>query len=450
MRTRAIGGALAVLVATAPAAAEVAVLRQVRPIIAADTTRLVFDTSRRVEYTLREVPGDPASGVPPRLYLDFPSTRLAPDLPRTFIPTGGPLRRLRSAQLPGGLARIVFDVPGLRAHRVFALLDPFRLVVDVEGDPRPVPVAVARVEEPPPNPLLGKEGGKGPERDRVSLLGTEGGNPVPLLTKEGLGEVSGERPTSPKLVASAKPVPSSPRGDDRSSREHRPRIVLDPGHGGKDPGAIGAGGVVEKDVVLQLCLRLKRRLEVAGFEVLMTRDRDVFLSLEERTARANAAHPDLFVSVHANASHDTGASGIETYYLSNSGDRATIRLAQMENQLAHMTGMRTADSDVSWIVSDMIQSYKVEESSRLANVLQSDLIGAARKGEPGVRDLGAKPGPFYVLVGAGMPAVLVEVGFVTHADEGRRIAADDYQGALTDGLVYGIGRFVDSEIARTL
>ena len=431
MRTRAIGGALAVLVAAAPAAAEVAVLRQVRPIIANDTTRLVFDTSRRVEYTLREVPGDPASGVPPRLYLDFPSTRLAPDLPRTFIPTGGPLRRLRSAQLPGGLARIVFDVPGLRAHRVFALLDPFRLVVDVEGDPRPVPVAVARVEKPPPRPLLDKEGG----RDSGPHLRREGGNPVPLLAKEGPGEVSG-------ATAAAK-------GPSQTSRERRPRIVIDPGHGGKDPGAIGAGGVVEKDVVLQLCLRLKRRLEVAGFEVLMTRDRDVFLSLEERTARANAAHPDLFVSVHANASHDTGASGIETYYLSNSGDRATIRLAQMENQLAHMTGMRP-DSDVSWIVSDMIQSYKVEESSRLANVLQSDLIGAARKGEPGVRDLGAKPGPFYVLVGAGMPAVLVEVGFVTHADEGRRIAADDYQGALTDGLVYGIGRFVDSEIARTL
>jgi N-acetylmuramoyl-L-alanine amidase len=234
-------------------------------------------------------------------------------------------------------------------------------------------------------------------------------------------------------------------------RRTRLRVVLDPGHGGKDPGAIGLGGVLEKNVVLGVARRLAKRLEAAGHEVILTRDSDVFIPLSERTQRANAAKADLFVSIHANASPNRTASGIETYYLSNTDDRATIRLAHMENQLLHMTGEPPADSDVSWIISDMIQSYKVEESHGLARQIQASLVAEARREQRNVRDLGSKPGPFFVLVGAAMPAVLAEVAFVSHPEEARRLQDGAYQDRLAEGLLLGIGRFVENAaIAATL
>jgi N-acetylmuramoyl-L-alanine amidase len=227
--------------------------------------------------------------------------------------------------------------------------------------------------------------------------------------------------------------------------------MLDPGHGGTDPGAEGVGGAREKDVVLRVARALGAQLEAAGYRVLFTRASDVFLSLSERAAHANTARADLFVSIHANASERPEASGVETYYLSNSDDRATIRLAQMENHLGHMTGHGGRGDDVSFILSDLIQKYKVEESRRLAQRLQSALVAAVRRAHPEVRDLGVKPGPFYVLVGVSMPAVLVELSFLTHRREGMLLGTAEYQQALADGLLSGVTNFVDNEwVASTL
>lgn len=394
-----VGLTLLLFLVPAAAGADVAVLRDVRPIIESDYTRLVLDTSRRVSYAVRELPADPATGTPSRLCVDLYHTRPDPRLPLRLSPSGGPLVRLRGAMLDGDVTRLILDVPGLRRHTAFPLLDPFRLVVDVHGTPRSVAPSLA---------------------------------PARLV------------------LAPAQPVPPGRTDRGAAVARRRLRIVLDPGHGGKDPGAIGAGGLREKDVVLALSLRLARRLRAAGHEVVLTRDGDAFLSLAERTARASAADADLFVSVHANASRRRGAAGIETYYLSNTNDRATIRLAGMENRLVHGSGAAPA-SDVSWILSDMIQSYKVEESSSLASIVQHELVGAARRDHPEVRDLGAKPGPFYVLVGSTVPAVLLEVGFLTHEAEGRRLARPTYQETIAEGFLRAIDRFVDNvDVAATL
>ena len=225
-------------------------------------------------------------------------------------------------------------------------------------------------------------------------------------------------------------------------------MVLDPGHGGEDPGARGVDGTPEKDVVLDVARRLRPLLEARGYRVVLTRDRDVFVSLEERAVRANALRADLFVSIHANASLDPEAAGIETYYLSNSDNRATIRLAKMENNLTYMTGRAPRRADVSWIVSDMIQSYKIQESLLLARRIQSAVVDEATRQRGGeVRDLGVKPGPFYVLVGAGMPAVLVEVSFLTQARECRALGRPAYRAALAEGLLRGIVEFEDNAAA---
>jgi N-acetylmuramoyl-L-alanine amidase len=226
------------------------------------------------------------------------------------------------------------------------------------------------------------------------------------------------------------------------------RIVLDPGHGGTDPGTHGVDGVYEKDVTLVIAKRLKRRLEEGlGAQVLLTRDRDVTRSLAQRTAFANASNADVFISIHTNADASGELHGIETYTLNNTNDRAAIRLAKMENG----PGVRTGRGDLSFILSDMVQSGKEEESIALANRLQQRLISRLRGRYPDVRSLGVKKGPFYVLVGAYMPCVLVETSFLSHPVEGRRLASSEYQSEIVEGLYLGMAEFLgDQRLAKTL
>lgn len=224
-------------------------------------------------------------------------------------------------------------------------------------------------------------------------------------------------------------------------------IMIDPGHGGKDPGAIGEGRISEKDIVLAISKRLGRKL--AGrlpVEVLYTRTADVFVPLEERIARANAAKADLFVSIHANASANVELQGVETYYLNNTNDRATIRLAALENGI-RPGGVSKTDglTGLSYLLSDLIQSGKEEDSIALARHLQEAVVTRAKEHYPAVRSLGVKKGPFYVLVGAHMPCVLVETAFITHRVEGRYLAEPRYQETLAEGLFLGIARFLRTE-----
>jgi N-acetylmuramoyl-L-alanine amidase len=223
-------------------------------------------------------------------------------------------------------------------------------------------------------------------------------------------------------------------------------IMLDPGHGGKDPGAIGEGRVSEKDVVLTISKRLGRKLTGRlPVKVIYTRTSDVFVPLEERIARANAAKADLFVSIHANASTNADLQGVETYYLNNTNDRATIRLAALENGIRPGGNHKTdGEAGLSYLLSDLIQSGKEEDSIALARHLQDALITRAKDRYPAVRNLGVKKGPFYVLVGAHMPCVLVETAFITHPVEGKYLSKAEYQETLAEGLFLGIARFLRS------
>ena len=224
--------------------------------------------------------------------------------------------------------------------------------------------------------------------------------------------------------------------------------MLDPGHGGNDPGTRGVDAVLEKDVTLKIAKQLKRRLEEGlRAQVLLTRERDATRSLAQRTAFANASSADLFISIHANADATGELHGVETYTLNNTNDRAAIRLAKMENG----PGVRTGRGDLSFILSDMVQSGKEEESIALANRLHQHLLYRLRARYPDVRNLGVKKGPFYVLVGAYMPCVLVETSFLSHPVEGRRLASRAYQSEIVEGLYLGIADFLgDQRLAKTL
>jgi N-acetylmuramoyl-L-alanine amidase len=419
---------VAIMVAVAPRADAASVVRAVRQITSPATTRLIVELSEPAHYRLERSIARPELGVPPRLYVDLLDTRLDSASVAALALPQGPAVRMRAAQRDGITTRLILDVPGLSQYGAFSMLDPFRLIIDVRGTPR--------AGTPAGGPLDGvlRAGAPkaGPRPPAAPLPQPQ--RPAPTPAKKEPDTVVASLP-QPRTGQRPLPRPAPPA--------RRLKIVVDPGHGGKDPGAIGAGDVVEKDVVLAIALQLRDRLQAADFNVVLTRDTDVFIPLEERTARANAEQADLFVSIHGNASPNPRLSGVETYYLNTTDDRATIRLAKMENGLRAMTG-GAGGHDVALILSDLVQSYKIEESVALAEQMQKALIGTLRTHGWKANDLGVKRGPFYVLVGAGMPCVLVEVSFLTHPAEAARLAQPGYQQAIAAGLLRGIQRFVEN------
>jgi N-acetylmuramoyl-L-alanine amidase len=294
----------------------------------------------------------------------------------------------------------------LSEYKVFALYRPFRVIVDVRGEPE--------------------------------LSGASDSGPLDPAT---LRLRSGQASLRAGLA------------EDRPAPQFRYKIVLDPGHGGRDPGAQGINGVEEKEVALAIVRRLSTKLrERLPVEVVLTRVGDVFIPLAERTAMANAAGADLFVSIHANASTNLDLQGVETYYLNNTNDRATIRLAAMENGLGFVGGgTQNAGGELSYILSDLIQTGKEEESVALARHIQRSVVERLQTKYPGVKNLGVKKGPFYVLVGAYMPCVLVETSFLTHKLEGKRLTTSAYQEEIAAGLFLGIARFLkENHVAKNL
>lgn len=326
----------------------------------------------------------PGGGIS-RLYVDLPrSTRLGVGLDRV-APGAGPVTATRIGLGEGGVVRVVLDVSGGAGWRL-------------ERRGREIVVAVASGTDRPPERV--------PAAPAARRRTTSGRRGAPL----------------------------------------RPRIVLDPGHGGRDPGA--QGYVVEKQVTLDIAQRVARLLRARlRAEVVLTRTDDATLALSDRTARANRESADLFVSIHANADPHAQRQGIETYVLDNGGDHATMRLAAMENGLDPKASFK-GKTDVRYILSDLVQVGKMDESLALATALQRSVVRQLRRQWPGVTDLGVKRGPFYVLVGAHMPCVLVETAFLTHPVEGRRLQRDEYQQAIAEGLYLGIRSFLQDGARR--
>ena len=213
-------------------------------------------------------------------------------------------------------------------------------------------------------------------------------------------------------------------------------IVIDPGHGGKDPGALGINGLQEKDIVLKVAKKVAAILEKeTAFKVLLTRERDVFIPLEERTAIANTREADLFVSIHANSAPNIHANGVETYFLSLATSREEMRAAARENAAS-----ASQISDLQKILQDLMQNSKIEESARLAGSVQGELVNGLN-GKYAVKNLGVKKAPFIVLIGAQMPAILTEIAFLSNQDEVRRLQDDRYLEAIARYIVAGIRHY---------
>lgn len=244
----------------------------------------------------------------------------------------------------------------------------------------------------------------------------------------------------PPLIAALPPLVNvTPR--DRSKKI----IVIDPGHGGKDSGAVG-NGFMEKEIVLNISQQLAEKLRNQGYTVHMTRNNDTFIELKDRTKFANNKEADLFISVHANSipktSDPNGAQGIETYFLSPTRSERSMRVAALENseEMEEM-GQYGKLSFLSFLNKE-----KIIASNKLAIDLQKGMLGSLRKQFPNVHDNGVREAPFWVLVGAQMPAVLLEVGYISHPEESTRIADEKYQRWMVEGLVDGVSRYFANNI----
>jgi len=219
------------------------------------------------------------------------------------------------------------------------------------------------------------------------------------------------------------------------------RVVIDPGHGGSEEGAVGRSGLKEKELVLDIARRLRSRLEEASLAVALTREEDQAVDLTSRTALANHQKADLFVSIHANSSSRPGAGGAETYFLSYGlSDEEAVALARREDSPGRATGSgrdRGDSGEIELVLWEMAQVEHLSRSSRLAELIQAEMNSLA-----GTKDRGVKQAPFRVLVGAAMPAVLVEVGFLTHSEEEKKLATQDYREQIAAALATAVGRFL--------
>jgi N-acetylmuramoyl-L-alanine amidase len=197
-------------------------------------------------------------------------------------------------------------------------------------------------------------------------------------------------------------------------------------------------GTKEKDVVLEIGVKLSKKIrEELGIDVVMTRSRDIFIPLEERTAIANKVNADLFISIHANASLSKSAAGIETYYLNLAKTEKAARVAARENN----TSLDKVNL-LQAILFDLMANYKLNDSARLADDVQKDLYRKIEKQFGGTKNLGVKQGPFYVLVGATMPSILVETAFISNETEVERLRNSQYQDATVSGIVDGIRKYI--------
>jgi N-acetylmuramoyl-L-alanine amidase len=356
-------------------------VRDVRTWSYPDYTRVVVELTRPIDLetdpTVR-LPANPGARRPERLYIDLPGVWVGRRYAQG-IPVGdGLLQGVRLGQNTRTTTRLVVDLERYDRHRMFTLRSPDRVVIDVYGEPKPRPAPV-------------------------------------------------QRPTQSGASSSSRLF--------MESRRLR-TVVIDPGHGGKDPGAVGLRGVQEKDVNLRLARMLARRLRARSFNVVLTRNDDRFIDLEERTAFAESAGGDVFVSIHSNASSNRGLRGIEIYYLDADNERHNLEVAAREN------GVRPDQVDT---LQETLARLRVAEASRysraLADHVHRDVTRGLSQTYGKVPDLGVKRGPFYVLFMSTMPAILVEAGFLTNPKDARLLSNDRYLDAMAAQIAAGLGHY---------
>lgn len=376
------------------------------------------------------------------LYIDFKNSYIEPQFRTQTSVKTGLLKQISTSQFSADTVRFEIDVESIDSYKIFSLPEPFRVVIDIRGKRDISPILTKKIELP--TPKLDIPPASVPLVKRTGQIENQKPVTVVSILREKQKRVFPQEPSVPKKSISLK-KPISPQAISLAQQLGLgvKKIVLDPGHGGKDPGAM-ANNMQEKDIVLKIAKELKPVLQKElGCEVVLTRQSDVFLPLEERTAIANTQEADLFISLHINAHPSTTVRGTETYFLNFSTNADAMRVAAMENATStHQM------SDLEDILSDIMKTSKIDESSRLAqNVHSAILSGIDQKIFGKVKNLGVKQAPFYVLIGADMPAILLEIAFLSNEDDARNLQDPKFVASLTKEIASGIRSYMQINTA---
>ena len=491
----------------------------------ADTyTRIVIDVGAQVKYQAARLSN------PDRIYFDVENAKIDPELlhKAVDVPGGGFLKSVRVAQNQMDVVRVVLEVDHAKDYSVSLMPDPYRLVVDVYGNPNateesarssapvsgpPKDVPTAKTEKSAAE-LAPKTPAKNTERNlptfaaasRSKVDVTQNGKvtaqsysqmPQPLreitgknsIAKSAAVPASMDRPAPTDRVVAFAPLPTpetssnvlppplvarpasartksvrnvksahdqaeelgppsmpEPTRDGQQSLSRAlglkiGRIVIDAGHGGHDTGTIGPTGLMEKDLCLDVSLRVGKLIQqgLPSAEVIYTRNDDTFIGLEQRTEIANDARADLFLSVHANSSPDHKARGIETYYLNFTGSRDALEVATRENSLSE-----NAVHDLQDILKKIARNEKIEESRDLAGTIQDSLAKRVENINHGDKSRGVRKAPFVVLIGANMPSVLAEISFISNPSDEQWLKKPENRQRIAEGLYHGIETYLQN------
>ena len=427
-------------------------VKSVATVNGSDHTRIVVALDDTVKYEEVHLHS------PDRIYFDLHKARVAPKIAGQSIDfQSGLLKSVRVGQNKPDVVRVVLDANGAKDCTATLVGKPYRLVIDLSNDATSTP---SLASSGAPNATSAAVTQKAP----AETLAADTNRPTiqPALQPEVQSDSASASPVKMERTAAnslkpggtksgaalaLKPTPEAqPTRDGQRSLTRTlglkiGRIVIDAGHGGHDTGTIGPHGLMEKDLCLDVALRLGRIIEqkLPGAEVVYTRKDDTFIPLEERTAIANEAKADLFISIHANSSRDRDARGVETYYLNFATSGESMEVATRENAYSEKSL-----HDLQDLVQKIARNEKIEESKELASDIQDALSHRLQLVSANEHNRGVKRAPFIVLIGANMPSVLTEISFVSNPTDERLLKKADQRERIANGLYRGIAAYLES------
>jgi N-acetylmuramoyl-L-alanine amidase len=458
-------------------------LRAVRRTVLPDVVRVAIELDREVDFHNDRITG------PDRVFVDLQGTEIGSTVQSSATWDDGIVRAVRVGPRAGNATRVVLDLSAAGHYSVFTLYNPFRVVVDLDREGQAGVPAVLKAStspssdnvlraalgtavHPPPDAVAASPSAAPSVPERVVVPAEETVKPAPQVDSVAPGAtvLPGPAPNAVDVTPAPIParhapadtaaanapttlIPESPaqnlQGRFSLSRQLGlgiSRIVIDPGHGGHDPGA-QSRGLNEADLVLDVALRLQQLLaRTPGVEVVLTRNTNVFVPLEERTAIANRGSADLFLSIHANASRNPKARGIETYFLNFASNPDAEAVAARENSASGQ-----AMHDLPDIVKAITLNNKLDESRDFATLVQRSMIDHLGSSNKSIRDLGVRQAPFVVLIGAGMPSILAEISFLTHTQEGHLLKTNAYRQKIAEALYQGLQEYQRSlKVVKTV
>jgi N-acetylmuramoyl-L-alanine amidase len=454
-------------------------VRRIAASASADSTRITIDLEDSVQYTSARIKN------PDRIFFDLHAARLTPEVAKGSIRVEGDLLTdVRVAQNKAGVVRIVFNVSGVKDYTASLANNPPRLIIDLYGSTAALRAAKskrakAQSDSDDDDAGAAASSENRPEMQHVAVKNSEAESKISATQPAGKMAVatngsavpngapaaarnspaaaknsrskslktSNGKPDLPQALVAPQPTRDGQATLTRALGLKIGRLVIDPGHGGHDTGTIGPTGLMEKDLCLDVALRLGKIItqRLPGADIVYTRSDDTFIPLEERTTIANQAKADLFISIHANSSRNQAARGIETYYLNLKGSPEAMEVAAREN-----ASSQEGVHDLEDLVKKIARNEKIDESREFAEDIQDSLAKRIQKSTRIERNRGVRKAPFVVLIGADMPSILTEISFLSNPSDEKLLKKPEYRQRIAEGLFQGIASYLQSLNSVTL